>query len=138
MAEAGWEVDVAERPEWIDYNGHVTDAAYAAIAAEANEAALAAIGLSEPYRQATGRALYTARLEIDFRSEISATALLEVRSAVASIGRTSVVMTTKFRRADRSLAAETRHVYVHVDAASGDTIELSAAQRSALETLTAP
>ncbi len=129
-------IRVAEHPEWIDYNGHVTDAAYAAIAAVANEQALEAIGLSEAYRLETGRALYTARLEIDFRSEIGTDAELDVASTVASIGRTSVVMTTRIRQSGEPPSAETRHVYVHVDGPSGDTVELSADQRSGLETLT--
>jgi acyl-CoA thioesterase FadM len=127
-------IRVVDHPDWIDYNGHVTDAAYAAIAAGANEQALAAIGLSEAYRAETGRALYTARLEIDFRSEIAADAELEVASAVSSIGRTSVVMTTRIATAGGAVSAATRQVYVHVDAKTGDKVPLSAEQRSALET----
>jgi YbgC/YbaW family acyl-CoA thioester hydrolase len=127
-------IRVGDHPDWIDYNGHVTDAAYAAIAAEANEQALAAIGLSEAYRAQTGRALYTARLEIDFRAEIATDSELEVASTVDSVGRTSVVMTTRILRADGDVSAETRHVYVHVDGQTGATVALSPEQRAALET----
>ena len=47
------------RGEWIDYNDHLHDAGYAIVLSEANEALLAHLGLSEAYRVATGRAMYT-------------------------------------------------------------------------------
>jgi acyl-CoA thioesterase FadM len=130
---AVYEIDIATHPEWIDYNGHVNDAAFAIIAAEANEAALERIGMSENYRRATGRALYSARLEIDFHAEIPPTGTIIITTSVESIGRTSMTMTATIHRADGQIAADTRHVYVLVDGTSGDKIPLFPAQRKALE-----
>jgi acyl-CoA thioester hydrolase len=130
---AGYEIDIATHPEWIDYNGHVTDAAFAIIAAEANEAALERIGMSEAYRRETGHALYSARLEIDFRAEIPPTGTITITSSVESIGRTSVTMTATISRSDGEIAAETKHVYVLVDGAASARVPLSPEQRRALD-----
>jgi acyl-CoA thioester hydrolase len=129
---AVYAIDVATRPEWIDYNGHVTDAAFAIIAAEANEALLASVGMSEDYRRQTGRALYSRRLEIDFLAEIPATGTISVTSSVEKIGRTSVTMLATITREDDLVAAETRHVYVLVDGNTNRGLALSDDQRDAL------
>jgi acyl-CoA thioester hydrolase len=55
--------------EWIDYNGHLNDAGYAVLLSAANEVVLAHLGLSQDYRMATGRALYTAESHIRYLAE---------------------------------------------------------------------
>ena len=47
------------RSEWIDYNGHMNDAAYAQVLTDANECFLDALGLSASYREATGCGLFS-------------------------------------------------------------------------------
>ncbi len=59
------------RPEWVDYNGHMNDAAYAVVLGEANEAFLEALGLSAAYRERTGAGLFTVESHIRYLAECS-------------------------------------------------------------------
>ena len=46
------------RPEWIDYNGHMTDSRYLQVFGDATDALLRFAGIDDAYRKA-GRAMYT-------------------------------------------------------------------------------
>ncbi|MFD1052459.1 thioesterase family protein, partial [Kibdelosporangium lantanae] len=63
----GYETRV--RAEWIDYNGHMTDAAYAVVCSEASEAFLASVDLSADYQAATGCTTYTVESHIHYLRE---------------------------------------------------------------------
>jgi acyl-CoA thioester hydrolase len=136
---------------WLDYNGHVNDAAYAVIAAAANEAFCADLDLSEEYRRRTGRALFTARMTVEFRSEIPPGSVITVLRRLDRLGTSSITVTARIQAAqpgedgrredgpgedgDGPAAAETEHVYVHVDSATNASTPFSPAQRRVLSAL---
>jgi len=130
-----YSVDVDEA--WIDYNGHLTDYAYAIILSAANEEFLLSLGLSEGYRERTGRALYTAECHITYRAEVGRervsahTSLVEVRSK-------AIRVTTTLTRADGVDAAFGEHVYVHVDSTTGRACEFDDETRSRFAALVSP
>jgi carnitine 3-dehydrogenase len=126
--------EVAVDPAWLDYNGHVTDAAYAVIAAAANEALFADVDLSEDYRRRTGKALYTARTTIAYHREIPPGSVVQVLRRLDRVGTSSCTVSTQISVAGE-LSAETEHAYVHVDADTGASTRFSDAQRSRLEPL---
>lgn len=126
--------EVAVDPAWLDYNGHVTDAAYAVIAAAANEAFFADLDLSEDYRRTTGKALYTARASITYHREIPPGSIVRVLRRLDRVGTSSCTVSTEISVAGEQ-AAETEHVYVHVDAGTGSSTAFSETQRSLLDTL---
>lgn len=74
---SGHRVDgIAVREEWLDYNGHVTDSAYAVVCAAANEAFLAHVGVSADYRSRTGCTTYTVESHLRYLAEVGRGAVL--------------------------------------------------------------
>ena len=73
------------RPEWIDYNGHLSEAYYVLVFGFATDALMEQIGLDETYRAETGCSLYTVEAHVRYLDEVSAGAELEVRSSVIGV-----------------------------------------------------
>src|SRR5436305_1482522 len=61
------ETEVA--PDWIDYNGHMNDAAYALVFSRAIDRFLDRIGLDDPTRRASGYTIYTLQVMIHYFKE---------------------------------------------------------------------
>src|ERR1700691_3261835 len=61
-------VEVEVRPEWIDYNGHMTDSRYLQVFGDATDALLRAVGVDDAYLLFWS-ALYTAETHVTHRSE---------------------------------------------------------------------
>ena len=56
-------------PEWIDYNSHMNDAAYARVFSLACDALMDAIGLDDSTRRASGRTIYTLQVMLHYFHE---------------------------------------------------------------------
>jgi acyl-CoA thioesterase FadM len=110
------------RPEWIDYNGHLTDWAYAVVCSEANELVLDHLGVGAAYRERTGCAAYTVEAHLSFLGEVGPDGELQAESVLLSADAKRLrVRTTLLDRAGRVvLTAE--HLYVHVDTRSGRVV----------------
>ena len=57
------------RPEWVDYNGHMGDFAYAIAFSQTVTAFMDAIGIDRAYRDATSATLYTLDMRIGYQRE---------------------------------------------------------------------
>ena len=55
--------------DWIDYNGHMNDAAYARVFSLAGDALMDRIGLDAASRAATGRTIYTLQMMLHYFRE---------------------------------------------------------------------
>jgi len=71
-----WDLEVA--PDWVDYNGHMNDAAYALVFSRAGDRWMEQIGLAAEVRQATGYTLYTLQIMLHYLSEAKLGAPLRV------------------------------------------------------------
>ncbi|MEP9385267.1 thioesterase family protein [Nocardioides cheoyonin] len=78
------------RPEWIDYNGHLSEAYYVLVLGHATDAVMAAVGLGEEHRSAYDASLYTVEAHVRYLAEVPAGVDLEVRSRV--IGATGKLL----------------------------------------------
>ena len=107
------------RQEWIDYNGHLTDAAYAVVLSEANEMLLADLGLSEDYRAGTGCAMYTAECHIRYLAESKLGDVLAAVSILAAADAKRLRVHTSLSRGDGTTVVTGEHLYLHVDVAAG-------------------
>jgi acyl-CoA thioester hydrolase len=65
-------------PEWVDYNGHMNDAAYAIAFSRSVDAFMEVIGLGEEGRRETGHTLYTLAIMIRYVKEAKLGAPLSV------------------------------------------------------------
>src|SRR5204862_4878241 len=58
------------RPEWVDYNGHMSESCYLLVFGDSADAFFRYIGIDEAYR-ASGHSLYTVEAHIHNRREAS-------------------------------------------------------------------
>ncbi|MEN5075912.1 thioesterase family protein [Isoptericola cucumis] len=70
------------RDEWIDYNGHLSEAYYVLVLGHATDAVMDHVGLGPEYREAHDASLYTVEAHVRYLDEVSAGAELEVRSSL--------------------------------------------------------
>ncbi len=64
--------------DWVDYNGHMNDAAYALVFSRASDALMDQIGLDAQARKASGRTLYTLQVMLHYFVEAREGASLSV------------------------------------------------------------
>ena len=77
-------------PEWIDYNGHLSEPYYVLVFGHATDAVMDAVGLGPAYRSANDASLYTVEAHVRYLAEVAAGSDLEVRSSV--IGTTGKLL----------------------------------------------
>ncbi len=70
-------------PDWVDYNGHLSEAFYVLIFGHATDALLDAIGMDGNYRTRTGRSVYTVDARIIYLSEVACDEEVEVLTWIA-------------------------------------------------------
>ncbi|WP_328563568.1 thioesterase family protein [Streptomyces coelicoflavus] len=70
------------RPEWIDYNGHMSEAFYVLVFGHATDALMIETGLDSGYRESTGCSLYTVESHIRFLRDVPEAAHLALRTRV--------------------------------------------------------
>ena len=69
-------------PEWIDYNGHMNDAAFARVFSLACDALMDVLGLDEAARRASGRTIYTLQVMLHYFHEAKLGEVIAVRARV--------------------------------------------------------
>lgn len=70
------------RPEWIDYNGHMSEAFYVLVFGYATDAMMDGVGLDPRYREETGCSLYTVEAHVRYLREVKEGASLTLRTRV--------------------------------------------------------
>jgi acyl-CoA thioesterase FadM len=138
-AEAGWPTGsyegfaTAVRPDWVDYNGHLTDWAYAVLCSMANEEVLDALDLGAAYRERTGCAMYTVEAHLRYVAEVAPDATVRATSTYEADSKRLRVRTTLLSSGDGATEVMTtevmtaEHVYLHVDATAGRVVPFARA-----------
>jgi acyl-CoA thioester hydrolase len=75
-----WTEDVHE--EWIDYNGHLSEAYYVLVLGHATDEVMDRLGLGPAYRGDTGASLFTVEAHVRYLDQVGPGEQLEVRSWV--------------------------------------------------------
>ena len=119
----------AVRPDWVDYNGHLTDWAYAVLCSMANEEVLDALDLGAAYRARTGCAMYTVEAHLRYVAEVAPDATVRATSRYEADSKRLRVLTTLLSwSGDPAVAVMTaEHVYLHVDTAAGRVVPFARA-----------
>lgn len=125
------------REEWIDYNGHLSEAYYVLVFGFATDAAMEALGLGEDYRAATGCSLYTVEAHVRYVQEVNRDAQLEVRTLVAGSAQKKLHLAHEMR-VDGEIVATEEILGIHVDQTSGRATVLPEATRASAVEHTVP
>jgi len=107
------------RPEWIDYNGHLNDSAYAVICSQANELFLDSLDLGAAYRARTGCALYTVEANLRYLAEVGPDAELTGESTIAGLDAKRLRVQTSLLDSGRTRVFTGEYLYLHVDGSAG-------------------
>ncbi|KAA0586509.1 acyl-CoA thioesterase FadM [Azospirillum lipoferum] len=85
-------------PEWVDYNGHLSEAYYVLIFGHATDALMDALGMDAAYRERTGRSLYTVDARIRYLLEAHQGEGLEVRTWIAGADAKRLLVVHRMHR----------------------------------------
>lgn len=119
-------------PEWIDYNGHMSEAFYVLAFGDATTAAMAALGMDEAYRTSSNCSLYTVEAHVRYLREASLAEELEITTVIASSGTKKLHLAHEMYRAGLLIATE-EIMGLHVDQGSGGTTPFPAGVRGRIE-----
>jgi carnitine 3-dehydrogenase len=102
-------------PEWVDYNGHMTEYRYLHVFGDATDALFRHIGMDTDYL-ATGRSIYTVESHIRHLREVKVDEPLYVTTQLLGADEKRILVFHKlFRTRDDHLLATGEHMLLHVD-----------------------
>lgn len=107
----GFETDVLR--EWLDYNEHMNDAAYALALTAANEEFLDYAEIGAGYRADTGCTLYTVEAHIYYLAEVHATDHLKAQTEIIELATKKLRLSTTLFRTDGEQVARSEFLYLH-------------------------
>lgn len=119
-AFVGYRVSVAQA--WLDYNGHMNDSAHAVVCTQANELFLDALGVSAPYRKATGCAMYTAEAHLRFLGEVGADGQLWAETLLLDADAKKLRVHTTVFDDDNAAVLTGEYMFLHVDQQLGRVV----------------
>ncbi|MET9822269.1 MULTISPECIES: thioesterase family protein [Streptomyces] len=135
------------RPEWIDYNGHMSEAFYVLVFGHATDALMIEAGLDSGYRASTGCSLYTVESHIRYLRDVPQDAHLAVRTRVLGAAPRKARFVHEMYvvsepesgpTPDAAPVATTELLAVHVDQQAGRAAEFPEAVRRRFTELTEP
>jgi carnitine 3-dehydrogenase len=123
------------RPEWTDYNNHLSDFQYGHLFGCAMDALYRRVGIDAAYRAAGGM-FYTVESHLKHLAEAKAGDALYVTTQVLGVDDKRLhVFHRLHRRGDDTLLATGEQMHLHVDMASAKAAPANAAVRGKLEAL---
>lgn len=121
------------RPEWVDYNGHMSDFLYGHVFGEAMDALYRTIGIDDSFRK-TGKMFYTAESHVKHVGEAKVGEPLYATTQILSIDDKRLhVFHRLYRKRDDALIATGEQLHLHVDTTGPKTVAMEAGLRAKLE-----
>jgi carnitine 3-dehydrogenase len=128
-------LDTYVRPEWIDYNGHMSDSRYLQVFGDATDALFRWAGVDDAYRK-TGRAMYTLESHVQHVAEAKALEPISVATQVVELDAKRVRLHHSLhRRRDEAVIATGTQLYIHVDTRGGHAAPFEPSVHERLEGL---
>jgi carnitine 3-dehydrogenase / betainyl-CoA thioesterase len=128
-------VDTVVRPEWIDYNRHMTDFRYGQLFGDAMDALYRRVGVDENYR-AGGHMYYSVESHVLHRGEARDGDSLYVTTQILAVDDKRLhVLHRLHRGADDALIATGEQMHLHVDAAARKAAPVNPAVRARLDAI---
>lgn len=112
-------------PEWLDYNGHMTEFRYLQVFGDATDAFLAHIGMDDAYR-GEGRSVYTVETHIRHLAETAVDTRLSVRTTILGHDAKRIRLHHEMIDEAGRVQATGEHMLLHVDTAAGRASPMAA------------
>ncbi|WP_169515298.1 thioesterase family protein [Gordonia shandongensis] len=132
MSLSTYETTVAR--EWIDYNGHLSEAFYVLVFGYATDTAMDVLGLDEGYRSRTGCSLYTVEAHVRYLREVGLAAPLTVTTEIVGVADKKLHIAHSMHSGETLVATE-EIMALHVDQEAGRSVpmpdDVAAAARAA-------
>lgn len=122
-------------PDWVDYNKHMTEAAYLTAFGWASDALFRYIGDNEEYR-AAGRSFYTVETHINYLREVRGDASLRFTTTVVGLDAKRLhIYHEMFDTSSDTMVAATEQMLLHMDTKTGRPTPIEGTPRLALEAI---
>jgi carnitine 3-dehydrogenase len=122
-------------PEWIDYNGHMTESSYLWAFGEATDALFRYIGIDEDYR-AAGRSFYTVETHLNYYKEMLVNEPLRFTTQVLGLDRKRLhLFHQMYHGGNGALVCTTEQMLVHVDMKASAATPISPDVSAALDAI---
>lgn len=122
------------RSEWIDYNGHMSEAYYVLAFGFVTDAFYDYIGVDARYRESSGCSFYTAEAHVSYLRELKeATPLRFTTQLLGYDTKRMHLFHQMFQASEEYLAATTELMLLHVDQGQGRTAPLPRSVLNQLE-----
>lgn len=93
-------------PEWIDYNGHMSEAFYVLAFGDATTHVMEQLNMGETYRAETNCSLYTVEAHIRYLDEASLGQQLQISTVIAGYGAKKLHLCHEMHRDGELIATE--------------------------------
>ena len=108
--------DAIVLPDWVDYNGHMNDAAYAIPFSRAIDAMMAMVGLDEAGRVATNHTIFTLAMQMRYHHEVKQGEPLKVSGQIIEMDAKRIRLYQWLRHSvDDTLLATCEQLLASVD-----------------------
>ena len=121
-------------PAWVDYNRHMTEAAYLSAFGWASDALFSYIGDDDAYR-AAGHSFYTVETHIAYLREAAENAPLRITTRVLGLDRKRLHIYHEMFHGGDKLLATTEQMLVHVDMIAARSAAILPDVRAALDAI---
>jgi len=128
-------LDTVVRPEWVDYNRHMSDFRYGQVFGDAMDALYRRVGVDEAYR-GTGRVFYTVESHVKHLGEAKAGEPLYVTTQVLGLDDKRLHVFHRLHRGrDDAAIATGEQMHLHVDTAAAKAAAMDSAVHAGLESI---
>jgi carnitine 3-dehydrogenase len=125
--------DTVVRPEWVDYNGHMSDFLYGHVFGEAMDALYRSIGIDDASRK-SGRMFYTAESHIKHFGEAKAGEPLYTTTQLLALDDKRLhVFHRLYRKRDDAMIGTGEQMHLYVDTSKPKTVSMEAPLRAKLD-----
>jgi carnitine 3-dehydrogenase len=128
-------LDTVVRPEWVDYNRHMSDFRYGQVFGDAMDALYRRVGVDAAYRD-TGRVFYTVESHVKHLGEAKAGEPLYVTTQVLGLDDKRLHVFHRLHRGrDDAVIATGEQMYLHVDTAAAKASTMDRGVHAKLESI---
>jgi carnitine 3-dehydrogenase len=128
-------LDAVVRPEWVDYNRHMSDFRYSQVFGDAMDALFRRAGVDESYRE-TGRMYYSVENHVRHLGEAKAGEPLYVTTQLLGVDDKRLHVFHRLHRGrDDKQIATAEQMYLHVDTAAAKAAPADPKIRAKLEAI---